>query len=475
MDKLNENTYKEIIKRQSKLVSELLKEKYNRESLLEERNQYIQYIEKQNKKKNDYIITLKGRTLYKILRSMKKIGSAKEALKCEPFKVRKIVPDNMPKYTDFKAYDSAYQNNVDFSNNETDIKPLAFYLPQYHTFKENDEWWGKGFTEWVNTKKSQPNFKDHYQPRVPHNDIGYYELTNIDVLKKQIALAKQHGIYGFCFYYYWFSGKRLMEKPVDILLEHPEVDFPFCFCWANENWTRTWDGLEKNVLIAQEYSKEDYHKFIVDIKKYINDPRYIKVDNKPLILIYNPAAIPNLEELINEWKRYAKEEGIGEIYILTKSFPENNDYGNALVADGEFEFAPIAMNGGTEIEGLAEGYYFNYNEVVKKLEKVYKDHLTIKPYYYCCTMGWDNSARRKEGYTLYHNYSLKAFYEWTHMICELTRKQFDKDKRFMFINAWNEWAEGTYLEPDEKYGYANINTFSRAIMDLPFNDEEDQK
>ena len=229
-------------------------------------------------------------------------------------------------YKEYEPYTSIYQDNIDFSKYDTDIKTLVFYLPQYHTFKENDEWWGKGFMEWTNTKKAKPLFDGHYQPRTPHKDFGYYTLDNIETIKKQVKLAKQHKIYGFIFYYYWFSGKRLMEKPVDLFLKDKSIDFPFCFCWANENWTRTWDGLEDDVLIKQDYKKDDYRKFIKDIKKYLLDDRYIKIDGKPVIMIYNPDAIPNYKELVTKWRKYAQEEGIEDLYIISKNKFASSDY-----------------------------------------------------------------------------------------------------------------------------------------------------
>ncbi len=387
-----------------------------------------------------------------------------------------ITNDKENGYQRNKCYNSTYQKDEDFSSYKTDIKTLAFYLPQYHEFKENNEWWGKGFMEWTNTKKSTPRFEGHYQPRTPHKDFGYYTLDNIETIRKQIDLAKRHGIYGFCFYYYWFSGKRLMEKPGDLFLEDKSIDFPFCICWANENWTRTWDGLEKNVLIKQEYSKKDQKEFIKDAKKYLMDKRYIRIDDKPLILIYNPKEIPDFENTIKEWRKTAKKIGIGEICIWTKNDLCNEEHKFTDYVDGEFDFPPHGIgHEASKIYGLPSSKIFNYEKIVEDIEHLYREHFPLKPFYYTCTMGWDNSARRKEEYTIYYNYSLKSYYKWLRIIIEETRRRHPEDKRFLMINAWNEWAEGTYLEPDEKYGYANINTFSKAIFDLPLEKNEKDK
>lgn len=384
--------------------------------------------------------------------------------------------------TEYVDVDSEYQRNMDFSAYKTDVKMLAYYLPQYHTFPENDEWWGKGFTEWSNTRVATPRFKSHYQPRIPHADIGYYDLSDIETLKKQAALAKQHGIYGFCFYYYWFSGKRLMEKPVDMLLEHPEIDLPFCLCWANENWTRAWDGQQKNILIAQEYSDRDDDRFIVDMKKYIDDSRYIRINGKPLIVVYNPGEIPNCKKSFDKWREVAKSIGLGEILIWTCQTANNTAQKLNIedCIDAEVEFPPhntwldafaakdIDLNG-------RSARLFNYQKLVKGLLYNYKigqDKETgSRPLHHACMMAWDNAARRKDNWFTYHYFSLKSLYDWTCLICEQARRDFDESERFVFVNAWNEWAEGTYLEPDHKYGYANINTVSKALIGLPLEDD----
>ena len=374
-------------------------------------------------------------------------------------------------------YESDYQANQDYSIYTTDIKMLAFYLPQYHTFPENDAWWGTGFTEWTNVKKSVPRFEGHYQPRVPHADIGYYCLEDIEVMRKQAALAKQHGIYGFCFYYYWFSGKRLMEKPVDQLLEHPEIDIPFCLCWANENWTRRWDGQDQDVLIKQNYTDEDDEQFIIDIKKYVDDPRYIRVDEAPVIIIYNPTAMPDCRKSFTKWRETARRIGVGEIKIwicLTWGRDAEMLRISDLV-DAEVEFPPHNIGGDwMELKDIKrEGrdciiydYYRGVEYIIGTWER---NGNTLLPRHYTCMLAWDNSARRRDGWHAFYHFSLKEFYRWLTEAVRQSRAHLRPEERFIFVNAWNEWGEGTYLEPEEKYGYANINTLSKAIFDLPFD------
>lgn len=377
-------------------------------------------------------------------------------------------------------YDAWFQSNHMLENSKTNIKPVAFYLPQFHTFKENDEWWGEGFTEWTNTRKAKHKFDGHYQPREPHNDFGYYTLDNKEILQKQAKLAKEHGIYGFCFYYYWFSGKRLMEKPVDIFIANKDIDINFCLCWANENWTRTWDGLEKNVLIKQDYTEEDNINFIKDLKKYIDDERYIKVDGKPVIIVYNPKAIPNCKKTFAAWRKTAKETGIGDILIwICQTHDVNAKKLNIInEVDGEIEFPPHKPNVAAvdqnkfQIEnGCKPNALYSYDSIINSYLIRNRDKDNTLPVFKTVTMAWDNSARRNSGWVNLINYSLGSFYHWVYDTVIYTEKTHKKNNQFMFINAWNEWAEGTYLEPDKKTGYANINTFSRALYKLPFMKE----
>jgi len=379
------------------------------------------------------------------------------------------------------SYKSEYQNNIDFSSYESEVKAIAFYLPQFHAIPENDKWWGKDFTEWTNTRKAEPRFNGHYQPREPHDDFGYYNLTDVETIKKQALLAKQHGIYGFCFYFYWFSGKRLLEKPLDLFLEHPEIDINFCLCWANENWTRRWDGQDNEILIKQDYTDDDTFKFIKDIQKYINDKRYIKIDGVPVLLVYNPGHIPNVRDVFIKWRKYADDIKIGEIKIFVcKSFCKNF---RALdiedIIDGIVEFPPNTdsipsiKTKNIPLDGRDANIY-DYKELFLKIKNELKDtnkntsesnNIQI---YRTCMLGWDNAARKKNGWRTFAGFSLDIFYEWASLLVSETLKN---KNNFFFINAWNEWAEGTYLEPDKKYGYANINTLSKALFSLPFDNQ----
>lgn len=374
------------------------------------------------------------------------------------------------------SYDSWYEDNVDYSDNTTDIKPIVFYLPQFHSFKENDEWWGKGFTEWTNTKKAVPRFLSHYEPREPHKDFGYYDLSDWHTLDQQARLAKQHGIYGFCIYRYWFAGKELMETPLNLLLEHPEIEMNYCLCWANENWTRKWDGDNSSVLIGQTY-ENDSVEYIADLKRFLDDPRYIRVDGKPVVMIYRPNLLPDAAQTFRKWRQWARENGIGEILIWIQRGVA--DMGKSVMvegADAEVEFPPsgtaefdhydVTQAGGEQGSGNLIGYQRLVDEVTTQHATVDEFSHTV---YRGITLGWDNSPRRDTGWWASWGFSLADYYRWLTYLVSDTRMRHDKDKRFIFINAWNEWAEGTYLEPDKRFGYSSINVTSRAIFDMPLH------
>ena len=363
---------------------------------------------------------------------------------------------------------SEYEINIDFSNFSTDIKAIALYLPQFHTIKENDKWWGKGFTEWTNVKKCKPLFKGHHQPRIPGdkiNYLGYYKLTNSYIIKKQVELAKSHGLYGFAIYYYWFSGKRLLEKPLDIYLNDKSIKFHFLLIWANENWTRNWNGRNKDILIKQEYKNDDPELFIKDIKKYLIDYRYIKIKNKPVLGLYEPFYIPNLNETIRIWREKSKEYGIGEIFILVCiNNKKINKILNLKLFDGAYDFPPRNLFLNKFKIKFKNSFIFIYNQL--KYKKINFNQKNFK-IYRGSMLEWDNCPRIKNCY-FFDYYSPEQFYLINKMIVKWTQKHYNKDNQFIFINAWNEWGEGSYLEPDEKYGYASINSLSKAIFNLPY-------
>ena len=367
--------------------------------------------------------------------------------------------------------DCDYQEDIDFTAYSSNIKPIAFYLPQFHAIPENDKWWGNGFTEWTNTSKAQPRFDGHYQPREPHDDFGYYDLTDLDAIKRQVELAKRHGIYGFCYYLYWFSGKRLLERPLDILMEHPEIDIKFCLCWANENWTRNWDGQENESLIEQLYHPEDPAKLVDDIKKYIDNERYIRVDGKPVVLIYNRGRIPNLVDFLLAMREQARSNGIGEIQIwMCRTFGMEGGLYRPLI-DAEVEFPPhnALLADNALIDGdPKKGKIHSYPELVeKKIDDLSRNWPSLcVPCYRTVMMAWDNTARRQSGWVVYDRFSLHDYYCWVQNTVEHAERN---QQELFFINAWNEWAEGTYLEPDRRYGYAVINTLSKALYKLPFS------
>ena len=307
---------------------------------------------------------------------------------------------------------SEYQENIDFSNLYTTIKTIALYLPQFHIIVENNKFWGKGFTEWTNVKKSRPRYQGHHQPRIPgdaHSYLGYYDLTNIKTIEKQINLAKSHGIYGFGIYYYWFSGKMLLEKPINIFIKNSYLNFHFLLIWANENWTKRWDGRDKEILIKQEYKKNDPINFIKDIKKYIKDERYIKIENKPVIGLYEPMNIPDLQNTMKIWRQKSREFGIGEIFILI-SINQNkiHDLQNLNLFDAFYEFPPRNSFRNNKIY---KKITLIYTELLYQSKELNESELNLKkfPFFRGTMVEWDNCPRRKNC-LIFDHYSPEQFY-----------------------------------------------------------------
>lgn len=350
---------------------------------------------------------------------------------------------------------------------------IAIYLPQFHPFKENNEWWGNGFTEWRNVVNAKPRYRGHYQPRCP-KDLGFYDLRLPESRTEQADLAKEYGIYGFCYYHYWFNGKVLMEVPMKQVLETKVPKFPFMICWANENWTRAWDGRTKNILIEQKYSCDDDRAHIKYLLPYLKDERYIRINNRPVVAIYRSPLIPDVEKMIKTWREEAKKNGI-DLYMVR--FESANQCGIEYMGgfDASVEFQPISKNGYKyslfqrilnnlcRTVGL-ESYmptHINYKKYVKyQLAHQFTDKYKRFP---CVTPMWDNSPRRKHAYFSFKNTKPEYYREWLSGVLSKF-KPFSQEENLVFINAWNEWAEGNYLEPDMKYGRAYLEATKEAIQ-----------
>lgn len=350
---------------------------------------------------------------------------------------------------------------------EKAAKLICFYLPQFHAIPENNKWWGEGFTEWTNVEPAQPQFVGHYQPHVP-GELGYYNLLDTAVQRRQIELAKLYGIEGFCFYYYWFGGKRLLEKPVENYLNDNNLDLPFCLCWANENWSRRWDGLDSEILMAQQHSSEDDLAFIQSVASYMRDARYIRIDGKPLLLVYRPSLLPSATETANRWRDWCRNNGIGEIFLAyTQSFeavdPATYGFDAAIEFPPNNSAPPNITDGVIPTVGDFAATVYDWRELVNR-SKNYK-RPEYKLFRGVCP-SWDNTARRKNKGSILFNSSPQGYQEWLYNAITDTRERFTQpDERLIFINAWNEWAEGAHLEPDQRYGYAYLQASRDALSD----------
>lgn len=337
------------------------------------------------------------------------------------------------------------------------IRAIAIYLPQFHPIPENDEWWGKGFTEWTNVTKAKPRFEGHYQPHHPA-DLGYYDLRLEETRIEQAKLAAEYGISGFCYYHYWFIGKRILDRPAEDMLESGKPDFPFCFCWANENWTRRWDGRGEEVLLKQEYSEEDDLNHISHLKKFFNDARYIKVDGKPLFVVYRPSLFPDIKKTTECWRAECRKNGVGEIYLAyMQSFknnaePETIGFDAAIEFQPNFSFFPPAIKSEQDECFSSHDHVFTYDEVVANMLK--RPQVSYKLFPGVFPM-WDNTSRRDAGATIIHNSTSKKYGAWLSEVVK-SFKPYSKDENFVFLNAWNEWAEGNHLEPCRKWGRAYL-------------------
>lgn len=346
-----------------------------------------------------------------------------------------------------------------------DVRLIAFYLPQFHPVAENDRWWGPGFTDWQNVVRGTPLFDGHYQPHLP-GALGFYDLRLDEVRRKQVELARANGIHGFCYYYYWFNGRRILEHPLDRYVADPSIDFPFCICWANENWSRRWDGGNHEVLLVQEHDTASDMKFIRDVIPLLKDPRYIRVNGLPLLVLYRADLLKIPAATAAGWREECEKAGLPGIHLCaaqTFNLGDPRPYG----FDSACEFPPHGHAVGQLTREHLKGLANDFDGWVCDYELVARHSLTAPPpdypLYRGIFPGWDNTARKRRQALIFHNADPARFEYWLRGLVAYTRQNLVGDQRIVFVNAWNEWAEGAHLEPDLKHGSAYLEATKRAL------------
>jgi lipopolysaccharide biosynthesis protein len=354
------------------------------------------------------------------------------------------------------------------------VRPLAFYLPQFHPIPENDEWWGAGYTEWTSVARARPLFRGHYQPQLPA-DLGFYDLRLPETRAAQAELARAHGVHGFCYYHYWFRGRRLLERPFDDVLASGEPDLPFALCWANEHWTRAWDGRTDEVLVRQEYSEADDREHLRWLLHAFADDRYVRIDGKPVFLVYRASRMPDARRTIDVWREEAAREGM-ELYLCRVEL-DAHDQGDPtrLGFDAGVEFQPDFANLGVPLRrslparlarrivspGSAYRRHriFDYPAFVDRMlarpRAAYRRFPGVAP-------GWDNTARRARGGVVFRGSTPAEYERWLHGVIDAF-EPFSPEENLLFICAWNEWAEGNHLEPCQRFGRGYLEATLRAV------------
>lgn len=349
---------------------------------------------------------------------------------------------------------------------EGDTKIFAYYLSQFHAIPENDDAHGKGFTEWNNVASCVPHFVGHEQPKLPY-DIGFYNLLMPGIMERQVEIAKAYGVYGFCFYYYWFAGKRVLEKPLEYWLEHKEIDFHYHFCWANENWSKLWDGGNSQIILKQDFEKDNAELFFADILPYFQDPRYEKIDNKPILMIYRHSLFSKNKfiEFVNTLQRLAIENGFDGLYITCANSSKNNGTAEELGIDAMVEFPPhgIHVKATKFVDRLIPSAMFTIHNMDHFIQhKEYLCEVKNKTFR-CCFPGWDNTPRKAWSGGWCFQLSDQGFETWLYDIIQWTKENHTDKEQYVYINAWNEWAEGAILEPTTRYGYKYLNIVKKVL------------
>ena len=374
---------------------------------------------------------------------------------------------------------------------EKRAKLIAMYFPQLHAIPENDEWWGEGFTDWVNVRQAEPQFEGHNQPRIPLNN-NYYDQSQLETLRWQIDLAKKNGLYGFCHYHYWFDGKQLLETPTNLMLQHKDLDMPFCLSWANETWSRRWDASDYDVLIKQTHppDKRRWKLHFDYLIKAWTDDRAIKVDGKPVFVFYRPQYISDIDGLMDYWRELAVGAGLKGLYFMVQKNWEFSQRDYLQGFDAIFQFQPFESLYSPSFENSSKVYrsiaslfhrlpestqsllravrtrfrqkleFWDYDAVWNNIIQIRND--PELPVYPGAFVDWDNTARYGKRARLFKDANPERFEHWFSQLVD-TMEARDLPEDFIFLNAWNEWAEGAYLEPDEKYGYGYLHAIRRQL------------
>lgn len=376
--------------------------------------------------------------------------------------IKQVLTQNSSIHMEYKEI-----TNNPYKRTHGDCKVIAYYLTQFHPDRHNEEWWGKGITEWNNVCRAVPQYLSHYQPRIP-GELGYYDLRIKSNMQRQIELAKMYGIYGFSFYYYWFNGERLLEEPLEMFLENKDLDISFSLCWANENWTRRFDGSSQSVLIEQPNTLESYYRVIIDIERFLSDKRYLEINSKKVVTIYRPSLMPDAKKILEFWREHCRRNGIGELYIIAikENMINTNWLNEGFDAISEFHPGTLyqkckKINASIDfIRKDFSGEVFSYSDIVNN-QRYFEYNL---PKLYRASMPmWDNTARRDNKGMIFDGATPLLYKKWLKDIIQESYERDDIDDNLIFINAWNEWGEGAYLEPDKYYGYAYLNATKEAI------------
>lgn len=356
-----------------------------------------------------------------------------------------------------------------------DVKLIAFYLPQFHPIPENDQWWGKGFTEWRNVVSTRPLFPGHYQPHLPE-ELGFYDLRLAETRQAQAELAEKSGIHAFCYYHYWFHGRRLLHRPLDEVLASGEPSFPFLLCWANEPWTRTWTQRGEDVIVDQRYSEEDHLEHLRWMARVFADPRYFRIEDKPVLLVYRASHLSDPLTTTRAWREEARGLGLGELFLcrVESSGTEKSDPAE-VGFDAAVEFQPDwqslrrvrrvgdGLRQPLRMRGLPHGTrVYAYDEFQMRMtEKPDPGYLRFP----CVTPGWDNTPRRQQGGgVILHGSTPERYGHWLNQA--ISHAPVVNGTKIVFVNAWNEWAEGNHLEPDLRFGSAYLDETARAVREL---------